>query len=336
MTRLFSATGLSGLIALIFVAIALAASPGAIETAGNATPACSDSKNIAAVDPVVARGPHCTLSAHEHVHVGPQGVDSDETYASAIAKPTTFVIEGIHSWGAWPVWAYNGVRVGEVLSSSTGAGPGTAARSKGAAFYYRRKGAPAGVVVQPFPHGFAMVLHQGDVVNGNVVNIGNDPGSGTEAGGEIGFKCGPGSTPYTNNGLPPAVCSTNILVDNYVFPNCWNGVNAGEFVDEIAAGNMSYPVSGKCPAAFPIALPRLEQFRRSDVPLYQKGAATLDPTKFTLGGHPITDKGAAHADYAANWRDGTQATFLMNCINYVSPTSGTVVGRDCGTNSVGT
>lgn len=333
MTRIIGALGASGLLALVLVAVALAADPGAIETSREVPTACStESAMRFALDPVVARGGHCTLSAHVHVHAGTIGVDSDETYASAIAKPTGFVIGGIHSWAAWPEWTYNGVKTGGVLTSSTGAGVGTAARAKGAAFYYRRKGAPTGVLVEGFPHGFAMVLHEGDVVNGRLVSVGTNPGGDAD---EIAMKCGPGSGTYTANGLPPATCSTNILVDTYVFPNCWNGVNAGEFVDEIAAGNMSYPVNGKCPAAFSHVLPRLEQYRRSDVVEYRKGVATLDPTAFKLGGHPLTDKGARHADYVANWDDGTMRAFLDNCLNWRSPTSGAVVGRDCGTNSVG-
>lgn len=297
-----------------------AASPGMIATSSKVIPACPDADGFAKIDPVVAPGLSCTPSAHFHIHAGPVGIDSNETYDSALAKRTGFVIPGWHSWGAWPEWSYAGLRTGKQLTSTTGALPGSAAASKGAAFYYRRKGAPTGVVVQPFPHAFAMVMHAGDIINGQLVNLGE----------EIIFKCGPGST--TDLPHPPTTCGTNIMVDNYIFPNCWNGVFAGPFINEVAAGNMSYPVNSKCPAAFPIALPRVEQFRRSDVTEYKKGAATLDPNLFTLGGHPFAETGAAHADYVALVRDDVMSAFLNDCINFRSPTSGAVVGKDCGTN----
>lgn len=280
-----------------------------------------------ALDPVVAPGPHCTPSSHVHVHVGPIGSDSDLNYDKALALPSGFVIKGIHSWGAWPQWSYKGVPLNTVLTSSTGAGVGSAARAKGAAFYYRRKGIPSGQAVQAFPHGFAMVLHDGDIVNGRLVNAGPNPGGDTD---EIGMKCGPGSGTYTANGLPPTNCSSNILVDNYVFPNCWDGFYAPG-VDMIGTGHMSYPVNSKCPLNFSVNLPRLEQFRRSDAPMYQKGAATLVASDFTLGGHPLTEKGARHADYEANWNNTTMQAFLDQCLNFRN-TSNVIVGKDCGTN----
>ncbi len=314
---------LAALIALCFAVPAYADSPGMIATSSKVVPACADANGLANIDPVVAPGPPCTPSAHQHIHAGLVGVDSNETYESSIAKQSGFVIKGIHSWGAWPTWTYNGVLTGKQLTSATGALPGSAAASKGAAFYYRRKGAPSGVAVEPFPHGFAMVLHDGDIVNGQLVNRGH--------GNEIIFKCGPGSA--TETPVPPTVCGSNILVDNYVFPNCWNGVYT-PFVDNIKAGNMSYPVNNKCPAAFSHTLIRVEQFRRSDVPEYRKGAATLDPSLFQLGGHALSEPGAAHADYVANWTDVTMQAFLDQCINFRSPTTGVIVGKDCGTNPV--
>lgn len=315
-------------LAVMLAGSALAASPGAILSSREVPTACSTEASMPfALDLVVKPGVHCTPSEHVHVHVGPIGVDSDLTYEKALALPSGFVVKGIHSWGAWPQWSRNGVPITTVLTSSTGAGVGSAARAKGAAFYYRRKGIASGQAVTQFPHAFAMVLHEGDVINGQVVNAGPNPGGGVD---EIGMKCGPGSAPYTANGLPPAVCSTNILADNYVFPNCWDGFYAPG-VDMIGTGHMSYPVNNKCPLAFPVNLPRLEQFRRSDVPAYQKGAATLDPNSFQLGGHALSEKGARHADYEANWNDVTQQAFFDQCINFRN-TSGVIVGKDCGTN----
>lgn len=303
------------LVGLAVAPSALAASPGMIATSSQSVAACPDSDGFSQLDPLVSPGPDCTLSAHKHIVAGFKGLDSDTTFQDQLDGVSGFVIPGIKSAGWWPQWKYDGVVTGKILASGNAAG--AAARSKGAAFYYRRKGAPSGVAVQPFGPMFGgMILKEGAVINGELVNRGE----------EIIFKCGPGST--VDMPLPPTTCSTNILVDNYIFPNCWNGQAA---VDQIAAGNMSYPIDNKCPLLYPINVLRVEQFRRSVVPQYQLGAAVLDPSKFTLGDHAVTDAAAPHADYRPAFDEPVMTAFLRDCANFRN-TSGVIVGKDCGTN----
>jgi len=305
---------------------AVAASPGMIATFAQATAQCPDSDGFSQLDPLTAPGEHCVPSEHKHIFAGMWGMDSGTTFAQQLAAATSAVIPTLHSTGWWPQWTYAGAVTGRVLASSVGSNgvSSATARSKGAAFYYRRKGAPNGVAVQPFGPNFGgMILRAGQVINGRLVNAGPDPGGVDD---ELAYKCGPGDAP--NLKLPPATCNTNVLSDVFVFPNCWNGQPA---VDQIAAGNMSYPVGSRCPMNFPIVVPRVEQFRRSIIPEYRLGAATLDPQKFAIGGHPVTDLSAQHADYRPAFDPALMDEFLRECINWRNA-SGVIVGRDCGTN----
>ncbi len=326
--------GLSFILALFLLVLgasfcveyAGAASPGMIAPAAGAVSDCdTDGDGFAAVDPLVAPGPDCFPSAHEHKFAG-VGLESDTTFEEQMLGPTTFCWQELRSAGWWPQWTYAGVVTGRVIASSVGAnGVSTAAaKSKGAAFYYRRKGIPNGQAVQAFPKGLAMILRDGATVNGRLVNFGTDPGGERD---ELGMKCGPGSAPYTATGLPPATCNTNVLSDVYVFPNCWNG---WMLFPQDGISHMSYPVNNKCPAAFPVNIPRLEQFRRSIIPEYRFGAAVLDPNLFKLGGHTLGEPGVAHADYRPGFTDAGMAEFLTECINWRN-SSGVIVGRDCGT-----
>ena len=301
---------------------AAAASPGAILSTGKAAPnpACADIFGITQTDPLVNPSMEdCFPSAHRHIVAGANGLDANFSFAEQLASATNFVVKDVHSAGWWPVWSYDGVETGLNLCSDKGCN--AAARSKGAAFYYRRKVA-SGIEVQPFPAGFAMILRDGAMVNGQRVNRGPNTGQGDE----IGFKCGPGDGIIT--ALPPAKCTYNLLSDEYVFPNCWNG---WELMAADGISHMSYPVNNRCPAAYPVPLLRVQQFRRSIVPQYQSGAATLDPAKFTLGGHAITEPGTAHADYRPAFEDDIMELFLRECVNWKNA-SGVIVGRDCGTN----
>lgn len=295
MMRRFTLTLLAVLALAGSAASADAASPGAIFSASQSTPTpISDSNKAGLVDPIVTPGPVGTLSEHPHVFCGAEGMSSASTFDSMLASATTFVETGIHSGGWMPEVTYDGVPL-KMGTTATGGG-------KHCLFYYRRKGAPAGVKVQPFPHGFSMILRAGTTLAGRTVMLGD--------GNFVAYKCGPGSAPYS--ATPPSACSSGVLSVDFTFPNCWDGVLVDG--DEIAAGHVVYPGSS-CPASHPIVLPRLQQFFR-----FWMGTGAHDPAKFALGGHGTE---TAHSDYKAGWRDDTQADFLARCIN---------ANVDCGKN----
>jgi hypothetical protein len=152
-------------------------------------------------DPIVFPGQPGV--AHLHDFIGAKSTNAFSTFASLRAGGTTCVQQGDTSAYWSPAVYKNGVRV---LPTAT---------SKDALFYYRRKGAPGGTVVKPFPNGLRMIAG-----NAHATSPAQNPGLGN---GRIIFKCGPGSG--TNLPHPPSQCSSGVMVISLQFPNCWDGKN---------------------------------------------------------------------------------------------------------------
>ena len=236
-------------------------------------------------DPIVSfRQPG---ASHMHDFVGARTTDAFSTATALAGGGTTCAIPGDKSAYWVPAVFKNGVRV---LPEGT---------SKHALFYYRRKGAPSGVNVQPFPLGLRMIIG-----NARAASPAENPQLGTD----IIFKCGPGSG--TNLPRPPTQCSSGIMVMSLRFPNCWDGRNLDSPDHK---SHMAYPRGSRCPASHPVVLPRIESFFR-----YRVGTSPIGTV--TLASGPYY---TAHQDFFNAWDPAVLQSLVTNCMNAL---------RDCGTN----
>jgi hypothetical protein len=236
-------------------------------------------------DPIVFPGQ--PGASHLHDFVGATTTDRSSTAASLQAGGTTCLMPADKSAYWVPALYEDGVRV---LPAAT---------SKNALFYYRRKGAPSGTMVQPFPRGLKMII-------GNAKA--KSPQENPQLGNDIFFKCGPGSN--VNLPAPPTQCASGILDLSLTFPNCWDGVHL-DSPDH--RSHMAYPVSGRCPKSHPVVVPRIQSFFR-----YKVGTDPIG--KITLASGPYY---TAHQDFFNAWDPAVLQTLVTKCLN--TPV-------DCGTN----
>ncbi|HLF74275.1 MAG TPA: DUF1996 domain-containing protein [Anaerolineales bacterium] len=236
-------------------------------------------------DPIVF--PRQPGAAHLHDFVGGRTANAFSTPISLRAGGTTCAVSGDASSYWVPALYEDGARV---LPAAT---------SKNALFYYRRKGAPTGTIVQPFPDGLRIIIGNAHA---------KSPQENPQLGKDIIFKCGPGSG--TDLPAPPAQCDSGILVLSLRFPNCWDGVHL-DSADH--RSHMAYPASGRCPKTHPVVLPRLESFFR-----YKIGTGPIG--KITLSSGPYY---TAHQDFFNAWDPAVLKKLVTNCLNALV---------DCGTN----
>ena len=249
--------------------VALAASPGWITT-------CPQSAPDHVADPIGG-------AMHVHRFVGAHELLDTSTPATMRASGTSCLTRGDSS-GSW---------VPQVLED----GQPVATGPKGTLFYYRRKGAPAGVQVQPVPDGLKFL-----VGNAHATSQADNPAIGA---GHITWKCGPGSG--TETPAPPAQCSSGVLVAVFILPNC--GTGALDSADHMS--HLAYPVGSSCPASHPVVFPRIQAFWR-----FQVGT---DPINLSLASGPYY---TMHMDYLNAWDQAALQSLIARCIN------GMV---DCGT-----
>ena len=257
--------------------VAMAASPGWIVS-------CQYSHSLKD-DPIVFRAQ--PGASHLHDFVGAKTTDAFSTATSLAAGGTSCAMPADKS-GYWvPALYEDGVRV---LPNGS---------AKNALFYYRRKGAPTGTMVQPFPMGLRMII-------GNAKA--KSPQENPQLGKDITFKCGPGST--TDLPAPPTQCSSGIMVMSLRFPNCWDGVNL-DSPDH--RSHMAYPSGSRCPASHPVVLPRIESFFRYKVGTGPIGTITLSSGPYYT----------AHQDFFNAWDPAVLQALVTKCMN---------AQVDCGTN----
>gem|GEM_PF-977597 len=238
-------------------------------------------------DPIVFPGQ--VGASHLHDFTGAKTTNAFSTFTSLRAGGTTCAMPGDKSAYWVPALYEDGVRILPQAPSGN------------SVFYYRRIGAPAGTVVQPFPPGLKMLIG-----NAHAMSPQENPGLGTT----IVFNCGPGEQGTPPLPAPPAQCDSGIMVLSLTFPNCWDGVNL-DSADH--RSHMSYPVNSRCPASHPVNLPRLESFFRYIVGTGPIGTITLDSGPYYT----------AHQDFFNAWDQATLQTLITNCIN---------AGVDCGKN----
>jgi hypothetical protein len=236
-------------------------------------------------DPIVF--PTLREASHLHDFAGAITTDAFSTPKSLLAGGTTCAMPADASAYWVPALYEDGVRV---LPTAT---------ARNALFYYRRKGAPEGTTVQPFPDGLRMIIGNGSA---------SSPAENPQLGTDIVFKCGPGSSVDLPG--PPTQCDSGVMVMSLRFPNCWDGVNL-DSPDH--RSHMSYPANGRCPTSHPVSLPRLESFFRYEVGRGPIGTITLSSGPYFT----------AHQDFFNAWMPSTLQTLVTNCINAMV---------DCGTN----
>lgn len=232
-------------------------------------------------DPIVFPG--AAGASHLHDFVGATTTNANSTPQTLLAGGTTCLIPGDKSAYWVPALYANGQRI---LPQGT---------SKHALFYYRRKGAANGVVVQAFPLGLKMI-------------VGNAHASGPYANSRIIWKCGPGSG--TDLPQPPTQCNSGVMVVSLQFPNCWDGKNLDSANH---SSHMAYPNGNSCPASHPVVLPRIESFFR-----YQVGTGPIGTITLASGGW-----WSLHQDFLNAWLPADLQKLIDKCIN---------PGQDCGTN----
>ena len=238
-------------------------------------------------DPIVAfRQPGVS---HLHDFVGARTTDAFSTFESLRAGGTTCAMPDDKSSYWVPALYEDGVQI--VPESYAGNN----------VFYYRRIGAPAGTVVQPFPRGLRIIIGNARATS---------PQESPELGTNIVFHCGPGAEGGAALPYPPTQCDTGLMVVSFTFPNCWDGVNL-DSADH--RSHMSYPVDSECPPSHPVNLPRLETFFRYIVGTGPIGTITLASGPYYT----------AHQDFFNAWHPSALQMLVTNCIN---------AGIDCGEN----
>jgi uncharacterized protein DUF1996 len=236
-------------------------------------------------DPIVF--PRLAGASHLHDFIGGRTTDAFSTRTSLMGAATTCAMPADAS-GYWvPALYENNVRV---LPTAT---------SKDALFYYRRKGAPSGTIVQSFPGGLKIIVGNAKATS---------PQENPQLGRDIIFKCGPGSG--VDLPAPPTQCSSGVLVISLRFPNCWDGVNLDSTDHK---SHMAYPVNSRCPKSHPVVLPRLESFFR-----YNVGTGPIGTIRLSSGPYYT-----AHQDFFNAWDPAVLQALVTRCLNG---------NTDCGTN----
>ena len=169
--------------------------------------------------------------------------------------------------------------------------------------YYRFK-YPAGTQVVPMPTDLRIV-----VGNHTATSIAENPALSGE---ELYWECdGNSSTHY----VQPPSCSSGVILENIQFPSCWDGTlghGLGSLNDD---AHLAYTPNGQaCPAAYPIALPRIS--------LKVKYEVGTNGNAVTLSSGPAA---GAHADFWNTWQPAGLRYLVAKCIN---------AGISCGTNPV--
>lgn len=236
-------------------------------------------------DPIVV--PRRTGGAHMHDFVGARTTNAFSTFTSLLVGGTTCVMPDDTSAYWAPALFEGGTRL---LPTAT---------RFDSLFYYRRKGAPPGTQVQPFPAGLKIIVGNPHATS---------PAQNPQLGSDIIWKCGPGST--TDLPAPPTQCNSGVMVVSVTFPNCWDGMSL-DSADH--RSHMAYPVSGQCPRSHPVVLPRLESFFR-----YPVGPGPIGEISLSSGPWYTI-----HQDFFNGWRPEALSFLLARCIN---------AGRDCGKN----
>jgi hypothetical protein len=122
--------------------------------------------------------------------------------------------------------------------------------------------------------------------------------------------------------LPPNNCKGGSILENVVFPSCWDG-KPMDHTGPMGTDNnhFAYAVKDSCPKDFPVKVPQLsEKFKYDNVPAGADLAFSADP-----GSDELSPGYTAHADFWNTWRPAALQYLVDKCIN---------AKQSCGTNPV--
>lgn len=171
------------------------------------------------VDPIVNPGPSGTKSAHVHDFLGNRSVDSNSTYASMTAAPTTCGLKA-DTAGYW---------VPTLVAPN-----GSYVTPRRALIYYRNKPVKYGTTTA-FPADFRVIAG----------GVGTGPP-------HAGWSC---EQDAKNMVATPPSCGDKLMVLHVKFPNCWNGVSTDSANHR---SHVTYPTgSNTCPSTHPVKVPEI-------------------------------------------------------------------------------
>lgn len=224
-------------------------------------------------DPVVKPGQ--PGASHEHDFYGSRAATANATVAAMRHAKTTCGEPG-DTAGYWhPTLLVAGVAV----------------RGRSNA-YYDRGGLPT---VASFPRGLKMV-------SGDPMAMLVRPAS------QVGFECvRPGAggdlVPTTKPRAAFVRCRKPAqLAGRVVFPNCWNGQSIDS---DDHRSHLAYPRRGRCPAGYPVAVPRL-------IVVVTWPVSGADPRTIGLSSGVAT---TWHADFWNTWNPVRLRRLVHNCVD---------------------
>lgn len=228
---------------------------------------------------------------YEYDLFGNGSVRLGEAYRAAVAAPTTCETPEDHAGYLSPSVLKNGRRV-----RPAGSFGGRNTREK---IYYTNAHTPSVRNFLPFPPGFVM-----QVGDPEARSLADAKAHGVPWGGQVWWGCADNSV----GGKPssPPNCRVGIVTIHTEFPSCWNGRTVAG--DEVAAGNVVYPSSGRCPSSHPKVLPMLET--RYEYPVGTSGrGVTLS------SGGPWT----YHSAFWNTWVQSGLTRLVSTCMNHNQP-----------------
>lgn len=233
-----------------------------------------DYSHTAADDPIVMPGMEGKSMVHDFF--GNASTNASSTASALRVSAKTTCLAPADTSAYWvPALYQNGVRVTPKL----------------ALIYYRRSGRQHARIAT-IPQGLQMIA-------GNAVAT--TPQSTSIAYWNCGANAG-----VANSALPPASCpSGSQLVLTLVFPDCWDGrtlVGAGQH-------NVVYAVRGRCPSAYPVAIPQLNVHVHYPISTGAGLTLSMSPTMNTMPGSIDT----THADFVNAWEPTVLSKLVARC-----------------------
>ncbi|MGH8968956.1 MAG: DUF1996 domain-containing protein [Actinomycetes bacterium] len=229
-------------------------------------------------DPIVAPG--APGASHLHDFLGNKSTSADPSYKSMTAASTTCGTEEDTAAYWAPALYRNGVKI-----APAGSYDGRKARQK---IYFRKSNLDSGTPITVPPADLRLVAG-----NSKATSAADNP----KLGSAIYWGCSDNST---GKQTKPVNCSTGIVSLHIGFPNCWNGVKDSK--NDTA--NVVYPDNGRCPSAYPIALPRT--ILRLEYPVGP------DSSKVTLASGPSY---TLHGDFWNTWDQAALKRLTDRCLN---------------------
>jgi hypothetical protein len=222
-------------------------------------------------DPIVFFGQ--PGKSHMHTFMGNTTTNANTTLASLQAGATTCKAPGDKS-GYWMPTMYNGNTVVDPI---------------GPQVIYYKSGVIDYTSVRPFPAGLRFVVGSPMATEAQFTA---DPGL------QEGWECGDS---FYNYDFPATCAAGSQLNIRFQSPSCWNGL----YLDTPThKGHMAYPINGRCPADFPIALPMIEFKMAFPV------SGDMSQVRLASGrGYSF------HYDFYNAWDPATLAALVTHCVN---------------------